>query len=179
MKLIVRYTKFILAIPIGILLFNLICCSNIASEQSNKYNYDQNKIDSIIAHNNLTIIYLWTEWCYGSRGHFIYDVVPYLQQKSDMVGFISIFYGSVNELEAILLETKCDYPTFRIKSRRGFDKIRMYKLLNSFLKDYKIMNYVPVSVICDKNGNILNYNENEKKYSHITDCIRKLEGNDF
>ena len=133
-----------------------------------------NNIDSIIANNNLTIIYLWTEWCYGSREHFIEDVVPYVQQKSDTIGFISIFCGSEEVLESILLETECDYPIFRIKSWGGLDKNRMYKLLNSFLKDYKKMDYVPVAVMCDKNGNILNYDKDKKEYSHIVDCIRSV-----
>jgi len=164
--------RVILASFIGILFFNFMSCSRIVSEQSNKiYDYDQNKIDSIIAHNNITIIYLWTEWCSGSRSHFIEDVVPFLQQKPDNIGFISIFYGSINELETILLESGCDYPTFRIKSWGGLDKIRMYKLLNSFLKDYKKMDYVPVSVICDRNGNILNYSKDKEAYSHIVDCL--------
>ena len=178
MKLIMYYMRFVLAIFAGILFFNFICCGHISSERSNDISdSERNEIDSIIANNNLTIIYLWTEWCDGSREHFINDVVPYLQQKSDTIGFISIFYGSEEMLESILLETKCDYPTFRIKSNGGLDKIRMYKLLNSFLKDYKRMNYVPVSVICDKNGNILNYDENKKEYSHIVDCIRNVVGN--
>ena len=167
--------KFILASFIGILFFSFMSCGRVVSEQSDSiYDYKQNKIDSIISHNNLTIIYLWTEWCDGSRFHFIKDVAPYLQQKPDNIGFISIFYGNVKELKTILTEAKCDYPTFVINSWSGLDKVRMYKLLNSFLKDYKRMSYVPISVICDKNGNILNYNEDRKKYSHIVDCIESV-----
>ena len=166
------YMRFILVSFILILFFSFTSCNRTVSEQSNNiYDYEQNKIDSIIAHNNMTIIYLWTEWCYGSRFHFIKDVVPYLQQKSDSIGFISIFYGNIKNLESIIIETECDYPTFIINSRGGWDKIRMSKLLKSFLKDYRQMDYVPVSLICDKKGNILNYNTEEKKYSHITDCI--------
>ena len=173
-----RYWKFILASFIGNLFFNFVSCNHTISEQSsNIYDYRQNKIDSIISNNNFTIIYLWTEWCGASRFHFIEDVAPFLRQKPDSIGFISIFYGDINELESILLETKCDYPTFIIKSWKGWDKIRIYKLLNSFLKDCKKMNYVPVSVICNKNGDILNYNEDKKEYSHIVDCIRIVVSN--
>ena len=151
---------------------NFISCSHIMSEYSSGVSdLEQTKIDSIITNNNRTIIYLWTEWCYGSRQHFMEDVVPYLQQKSDTIGFISIFYGSEEVLDSILMKTQCDYPIFRIKSLGGLDKNRMYKLLNLFLKDYKQMNYVPVSLICDKNGNILNYDNDKKRYSHIIDCI--------
>ena len=175
MKLIMYYLRFILASFIGILFLNFISCGHIMSEYSSDVSdLEQTKIDSIIANNNLTIIFLWTEWCGGSRQHFMKDVVPYLQQKSDTIGFISIFYGSEEVLDSILLETGCDYPIFRIKSWGGLDKNRMYKLLNSFLKDYKKMDYVPVSVICDKNGNILNYDEDKKEYSHIVDCIRNV-----
>ena len=39
------------------------------------------------------------------------------------------------------------------------------------------MNYVPVSLICDNKGNILNYNEDTKDYSHTIDCIRSVGGN--
>jgi len=175
MRSVVRYLKVVSAIFIGILFFSFTGCSNFIS--NNISDSERNEIDSIIAHNNLTITYLWTEWCGGSREHFIQDVVPYLLQKSDTIGFISIFYGTEEVLESILLETECDYPIFRIESLGGLDKNRMYKLLNSFLKDYKRMNYVPVSVICDKNGNILNYDEDKKEYSHIVDCIESVGSN--
>ena len=169
--------RFILASFLGILFSFFTSCGHAVSEQSdNIYDYEQQKVDSIIANNNLTIIYLWTEWCYGSRFHFTNDVAPYLLQKPDTIGFVSIFYGSKKELKKILTKTECDYPTFRIKSRSGLDKYRMYKLLNSFLKDYKKMDYVPVSVICDKQGNILNYKKDEKEYSHIIECIHHVKG---
>ena len=172
------YVRYMLASFIGILFFSFISCDGVILEQSNDISdLEQNKIDSVIANNNLTIIYLWTEWCEGCRYHFREDVVPYLQQKNDTIGFISIFYGSEEMLDSILLETECDYPIFRINSRRGLDKNRMYKILNSFLKDYKKMDYVPVAVMCDKNGNILNYDENKKEYSHIIDCIRSISCN--
>ena len=41
------------------------------------------------------------------------------------------------------------------------------------------MNYVPVTVVCDKQGNILNYKEDEKKYSHIIECIHHVKGEAF
>ena len=176
MKGILYYLKFVLANVIGILFFSVSSCGYITNDIGD---FEQNKADSIIAHNNLTIIYLWAEWCYASRSHFTNDVAPYLLQKSDTIGFVSIFYGSKKELKKILTETECDYPTFRMRSISGFDKIRMYKLLNSFLKDYKIMNYVPVAVICDKQGNILNYKEDEKGYSHIIECIHHVKGEAF
>ena len=174
MKVIAYCLRFVLASLIGVLFFYFTCCNRFISNDIS--DSERNEIDNIIANNNLIIIYLWTEWCGGSRQHFINNVVPFLQQKSDTIGFISIFYGTEEMLDSILLETKCDYPIFRIESMGGFDKNRIYKLLNSFLKDYKRMNYVPVSVVCDKNGNILNYDEDKKEYSHIVDCIKSVEG---
>ena len=95
--------KFILASFFGMLFFFFISCGHAVSEQSdNIYDYEQKKVDSIIAHNNLTIIYLWAEWCYASRSHFTNDVAPYLLQKSDTIGFVSIFYGSKKELKKFL-----------------------------------------------------------------------------
>ncbi len=173
--------KFALAsLIIGALFFSFTCCNHTISDKSNVVNirdFEYHKIDSIITHNNRTIIYLWTEWCDESCQHFTEDVAPYLQQKPDSIGFVSIFYGNKNELKSILMESQCLYPTFRIKSRGGLDNIRIHKLLNLLLDDYKLMHHVPVSIICDKNGNILNYSEGTKEYSHIDDCILCVGGN--
>ena len=158
----------------SVLLIGFACCTRSVSDLSD---LERSAIDSVITHNDSTIIYLWTDWCSASQDHFIKDVVPYLQQKSGSIGFISIFYGKEDKLASILSESNCSYPTYRIDSKGGLDKYRMSKLLKSFLRDYNQMDYVPVSVLCDRKGNILNYDETTKEYSGIVNCILSVGGN--
>jgi hypothetical protein len=158
------------------ILFLIRCTYNPSNDTlsgNNPYikEYNQHEIDSILVNNDTTIIYVWTEWCIGATGHFTRDVVPFLKQKPENIGFISLFFGVEKNLVSILENNQCTYPTYCLKSRRGHDKISAYLLLSSFLGDYKFANYIPISLLCNKEGNILNYDHESKEYSHIVNCL--------
>jgi hypothetical protein len=162
---------------IGLLSMLFINCNNsdnVTGNYSFVQVYNQKGIDSIISNNDTTVIFLWTEWCNASRSVFKKHVIPFIEQKADNIGFISVFYGKEETLATILQDNQCFYPTYCLTSYSGIDKINIYYLLNSSVKNYKLMNFVPVSIICDKNGNILNYEEETNEYSHIVDCIWRI-----
>jgi hypothetical protein len=137
--------------------------------------YNQTEVDSIIANNDTTIIFLWTEWCNASQNVFKENIVPFLSQKANNIGFISIFYGKEDVIASILENNQCLYPSYCLTSYSGIDKRSMYYLLNSFLEDYKQMDFVPISLMCNKNGNILNYEDEIDEYSGIINCINTVD----
>jgi hypothetical protein len=148
------------------------------SELESKYGhcikeYQQSEVDSIIANNTYTVIFVWTDWCSASKEMFSQYAQPFLEQKPDSIGFISIFYGNEDTLMSALSTEECANVTYLFSSMGALDKIRVYYLFKSFLNGYKLMNYMPVSLLCDKEGNICNYNTKTKDYSFIGECIRQ------
>ena len=123
------------------------------------------EIDSIIKHNDYTIIYAWTEWSYGSKYTLINTVFPFLKEIPENVGFNSIFCGEVDQLAKFLKENNCEHTAYILSSSaRGLDKVNFNKHFRRFFNNYKSINYVPIELLCNSQKQILNWNELYKMY---------------
>ncbi|MDR1792806.1 MAG: hypothetical protein LBR36_05130 [Bacteroidales bacterium] len=132
------------------------------------------EIDSIIKSNDTTIFFCWIDAWPGCGRMFEMYVAPFLEQKPENIGFVSIFLGREHNLSNLLKKTNCTYPTYQAAWDSEMDAIRIYCVLNSHVKGYKFKGTVPTSVMCNKEGDILNYNPSAGEYSHIVDCIANV-----
>ncbi|MCL2073870.1 MAG: hypothetical protein FWH18_08120 [Marinilabiliaceae bacterium] len=127
--------------------------------------YVDSEIDSIIKHNDYTIIYAWTEWCYGSKSTLMNIVFPFLKEIPENVGFISIFCGDADQLAEFLNENNVEHTVYILSSSaRGLDKVKFNRHFSRFFNNYKSVNYVPIELLCNSQKQILNWNKLHKKY---------------
>ena len=124
--------------------------------------YDRQEVAEVIASHDTTILYFMTSWCQAGQSNFENNLKPYLCNASDTKAIIVVCIGELEEV--MRLEGLNDTVfLFSKSSRQGFfDKIFINNECKYLLKDYKRVNYVPLNIACDSNGEILNWNTDDE-----------------
>ena len=128
----------------------------------NPTTYDRQKVAEVIAAHDTTILYFMTSWCGAGQSDFERNLKPYLSKASDTK---AIVIGCVGELEEVMRLDGLNDNLFLFNkvSRGGFiDRLFINNECKKLLKDYKIVNYVPLGIVCNREGEILNWNTNEE-----------------
>lgn len=124
--------------------------------------YDRQKVAEVIAAHDTTILYFMTSWCGAGQSDFERNLKPYLSKASDTK---AIVIGCVGELEEVMRLDGLNDNLFLFNkvSRGGFiDRLFINNECKKLLRDYKIVNYVPLGIVCNREGEILNWNTNEE-----------------
>ena len=133
-----------------------------SGENQNSETYDRQDVAEVIATHDTTILYFMTSWCQAGRSDFENNLKPYLGNVSDSKAIIVVCIGELEEVMS-LKGLNDNVFLFTKASRQGFfDKIFINNECKSLLKDYKRVNYVPMKVVCNSNGVILNWNTDEE-----------------
>ena len=128
----------------------------------NPTTYDRQKVAEVIAAHDTTILYFMTSWCGAGQSDFERNLKPYLSKASDTK---AIVIGCVGELEEVMRLDGLNDNLFLFNkvSRGGFiDRLFINNECKKLLRDYKIVNYVPLGMVCNREGEILNWNTNEE-----------------
>lgn len=128
----------------------------------NSETYDRQNVAEVIASHDTNILYFMTSWCQAGQSDFENNLKPYLGNASETKAIIVVCIG---ELEEVLrLEGLNDNVFLFSKASRQsfFDKIFINNECKKLLKDYKQVNYVPLKVVCNSKGEILNWNTNDE-----------------
>lgn len=123
--------------------------------------YDRQKVAEVIATHDTTILYFMTSWCQAGQSDFANNMKPYLAKASDTKAIVVVCIGELDDVLR-LKGLNDNVFLFNKASRQGFfDKMFVNKECKNLLKSYKRVNYVPVGLVCDRNGEILNWNTDE------------------
>jgi len=137
--------------------------------------YDKIEIDSIIQHNNYTIIFAWTEWCKASHSQLKEYLIPFLEEKPVNVGVISICCFDYDKLADFLQENDYRRPVYLLPgSWGGLDKRRLNKQFHALFDNYKSVNYVPIVILCDSQKDILNRDTIYGQYQGVGSSILQV-----
>jgi len=148
------------------------------NDNSSQYikEYNKTEIDSIIQHNDYTIIFGWTEWCRASQSELKEHLVPYMKKAPANIGIISICCGNYEKIKDFLRINKCEHSIYLLSdSWGGLDKWRLNKRFHKLFDKYKSVNYVPIVILCDTQKQILNWNTNDKRYNGIAYSISQIK----
>lgn len=139
-------TKFL---SIFLLLSMVLCGSN---GSNNKL---LNTIEELIESNEYTVIYFGAHWCGPCTRVFLNKMTEIIDAGYDKLGCITIFFDSGNKVRNN--ETIMKYSPVILSSLGGaFDKNRANCILRESLQGYEGVNYMPIMILCDKKGNIIN-----------------------
>ena len=150
-----------LLLVFGIMLGSLMTsCSSVENKNLGEYNRQQ--VAEVIASHDTTILCFMTSWCQAGQHNFERNLKPFLGNASDTKAIIVVCIGELEEVMSL----KGIYDNvflFNKASRQGFfDKIFINNECKKLLKDYKRVNYVPLDIACNSNGEILNWNTDDE-----------------
>lgn len=131
------------------------------------------EIENIISNSDITVIYAWTEWCQGGKNTYENYMQPFIDTLNSDICVVLLYAGNIDTTISI---NKENVNIFYLKSNGGTDKLKFNKIFNTVFRDYKKLDYVPISILCDREGNILNYNESSKDYSSFGEIVYWLNG---
>ena len=124
--------------------------------------YDRQEVAEMIASHDTTIIYFMTSWCQASQSNFETNVKPYLSKASDTKAIVLVFVGETEPVSS-LENLDQNLMIYNPSSRNPLlDKRFINKECQALLSDYKRVNYTPVKLVCNRKGEILNWDTDEE-----------------
>lgn len=124
--------------------------------------FDRQKVAEMIADHDTTILYFMTSWCHASQNNFESNVKPYLGKVSDTKAIVLVCVGE-NEQVSSLEHLGENVMICNTSSRNPLlDKMFINKVCKELLSHYKRVNYVPVGLVCNRKGEILNWDPDEE-----------------
>lgn len=150
-------------ITIAFLFLSFVTCQSCNETSSDSTDFDA--VSETIASHNATIIFVGTSWCAATQNTIKEQVIPYLSNQKEDIGFVFLYFGTLDGIPDDLLK---NITLIELESFGGIiDKTVANRNLSKVLNNYKRVNYVPYSILVDHQGNILNYDANEKRYSGL------------
>lgn len=149
---------------LAVLCFSVVCLlTSCYSADSHHFGeYDRKEVAEVIASHDTTILCFMTSWCQAGQHNFERNLKPFLVNASDTKAIIVVCIGELEEVMSL----KGIYDNvflFNKASRQGFfDKIFINNECKKLLKDYERVNYVPLDIACNSNGEILNWNTDDE-----------------
>ena len=136
----------------------MVSCNQIYS------GYDRQEVADMIADHDTTILYFMTSWCQASQNDFENNLKPYLGKASDNKAIVLVGLGEIEQISS--LENLDQNLMICNPSSRNplLDKRFINKECQALLSDYKRVNYTPVKLVCNRNGEILNWDTDEESY---------------
>lgn len=133
------------------LLFLFFSCGNDSAKNEKLVD----SINNVIEDNEYTVIYFGAHWCGPCTWVFENKMTEILDADYDNLGCITIFFDSGNKVRNN--ENIMKYSPVILPSIGGLlDKNRANNILKESLQDYEDVNYMPIMILCDKKGNIIN-----------------------
>lgn len=143
----------------NIFLISLIVSMLGVSCSSQNNIMEKEKIQEVIETHDKTLIFVWAEYCEASKMMLEHNIQPYLEglEKND-VGIVVIYYGEEESVASLLSSNRLILTSdIRIPLLVKRDA---NKTMKSLLKNYRKTQAMPIPLLVDKNGIVLNYDEN-------------------
>ena len=119
---------------------------------------DKVQIQEVMANHEKTLIFIWAEYCQASKNMFEANIKPYLEGlANNNVGIVIIYYGKEEAVSNLVSNNRLIVTSglqTPLLVKRDANK-KMKKLL----KNYRKSNGMPIPLLVDKNGFVLNYEE--------------------
>ena len=151
--------RLVVLLCVVLMAMGLLSCQSFVGQDST--NYDRTKIEGTIANHDTTILYFMTSWCQASQNNFENNLKPYIGKASDTKAIVVVCLGEIEQISS--LENGNENVLVCIAPSRLplLDKMFINKECKKLLSRYKRANYVPVGLVCNRKGEIMNWNTDE------------------
>lgn len=127
---------------------------------------EKEQIAEVIENHDKTLIFVGAKYCHACRNMLENNIKPYIEGlEKNNVGIVIIYYGEkevVADLIAdnrLILSPNSQFALFIKKDAN--------KTLKSLLKNFKEINAMPIPLLVDKDGFVLNYDEEDGHPSYV------------
>ena len=115
-----------------------------------------NTIEELIDNNEYTLIYFGAHWCGPCSRVFENKMEPIIDTNYENVGCITIFFDAAGKIKNN--EDIMRYSPVILPSVGGIvDKVTANGILKKVFQNYDDVNYMPIMILCDNEGKIINY----------------------
>lgn len=154
---------------IVVILFAMAACGPNDQSGANSNGWDL--LPEVIGAHDSTVIFVWSSWCQASRLTFMENVVPYLNNPNEDIGFVLVHFGKKDEIPEAVLER---YVVINQSSYGGFDKIVANARFKFLLKDYRYQNCMPMVILVDRQRCVLNYDSDNGEYLCLGEILWQI-----
>lgn len=146
------------------LLMTAVCFS--CSGQNGITDKEKSQIQEVIKNHDKTLIFVGAKYCHACKNMLENNIKPYLEglEKND-VGIVIIYYGEKDAVADLMTDNRLILsPSSQFAL---FIKKDANKTLKSLLKNFKEINAMPIPLLVDKDGFVLNYDEEDGHPSYM------------
>lgn len=137
-----------------------------------KSNSNSQLIAKVIDTHESTVIYVCTSWCQASKETFFQDVLPYLEEPNEKIGFVLIHFGEKNEIPEMILKRNM---VINLSSFEGLDKLVANIRFYALLKDYHYHNAMPMTILVNSQRHVTNYDPEKNRFLSFTEVLCQIK----
>lgn len=137
----------------------VFCCFS-CSGQGGISKSEKEQIAEVIENHDKTLIFVGAKYCHACKNMLENNIKPYLEglEKND-VGIVIIYYGEKEVVADLIADNRLILsPSSQFAL---FIKKDANKTLKSLLKNFREINAMPIPLLVDKDGVVLNYDKED------------------
>ncbi|MCQ2303963.1 MAG: hypothetical protein MJZ97_03065 [Bacteroidales bacterium] len=154
----------------------MITCHSCKPTDGSSFDYNSSIVSDVVSNHEATIVFVWTKWCQASQNTFERDVIPYLNEPIGNVGLVLIHFGEIDEIPDSITNNQI---VMNSRSLGGADKIISNIRFKRIFKGYHNQDIMPMSILVDSNGVVLNYLPDNQRYTFFNEIIWSLKQGNY
>ena len=138
----------------------LVLCCFSCSGQGGISKSEKEQIAEMIGNHDKTLIFVGAKYCHACKNMLENNIKPYIEGlEKNNVGIVIIYYGEKEVVADLIADNRLILsPSSQFAL---FIKKDANKTLKSLLKDFKETNAMPIPLLVDKDGYVLNYDKED------------------
>lgn len=144
----------------------LVLCCFSCSGQGGISKSEKDQIAEVIENHDKTLIFVGAKYCHACKNMLENNIKPYLEGlEKNNVGIVLIYYGEKDAVADLMTDNRLILsPNSQFAL---FIKKDANKTLKSLLKNFKEINAMPIPLLVDKDGYVLNYDKEDGRPSYL------------
>ena len=144
----------------------LVLCCFSCSGQGGISKSEKEQIAEVIENHDKTLIFVGAKYCHACKNMLDNNIKPYIEGlEKNNVGIVIIYYGEKDAVADLMTDNRLILsPSSQFAL---FIKKDANKTLKSLLKDFKETNSMPIPLLVDKDGYVLNYDKEDGYPSYV------------
>lgn len=143
----------------------VFCCFS-CSGQGGISKSEKEQIAEVIENHDKTLIFVGAKYCHACKNMLETNIKPYLEGlEKNNVGIVIIYYGDKDAVADLKTDNRLiisPNTQFALSIKNDANKT-----LKSLLKNFKEINAMPIPLLVDKDGFVLNYDEEDGHPSYM------------
>lgn len=138
----------------------LVFCCFSCSGQGGISKSEKEQIKEVIENHDKTLIFVGAKYCHACKNMLENNIKPYIEGlEKNNVGIVIIYYGEKEVVADLIADNRLILsPSSQFAL---FIKKDANKTLKSLLKNFREINAMPIPLLVDKDGVVLNYDKED------------------